>query len=66
MGAKEIIVRCFLLLAGAVIMESCSAALPNIGEVKEEVISYYHSGKYEAELNNVVDKAIAEFEPGCF
>jgi acid phosphatase len=62
MGTKEILTRCLLLLACAVIMESCSAALPNIGEVKEEVISYYHSGKYEAELNNVVDKAIAEFD----
>jgi acid phosphatase len=62
MGTKEIITRCFLLLAGTVIMESCSAALPNIGEVKEEVTNYYHSGKYEAELNNVVDKAIAEFD----
>jgi len=61
MNIKEKITGCIVILAIAVVMESCSTTLPNIGEVKEEVTNYYNSGKYEKELNDVIDKAIAKF-----
>jgi acid phosphatase len=62
MNIKGIIVCSIVILTSAVFLESCSAAMPNIGEVKEQVVDYYHSGKYETELNKVIDKAITGFD----
>lgn len=61
MNIKEKITGFIVILSAAVVMESCSATIPNIGEVKEEVTNYYSSGRYEKELNDVIDKAIVKF-----
>jgi predicted secreted acid phosphatase len=62
MGIKEKVRLCIIVLGVSIAFESCSATLPNIGVVKEQVKDYYHSGKFEAELNSVIDKAIAGFD----
>ncbi len=41
--------------------QACSYEPVNLGAAKEEVINYYESGKFDRELNNVVDKAIEQF-----
>ncbi len=62
MNIKGKITAFIVILAASTVVESCSSTLPNIGEVKEEVVNYYSSGKYGTELNNVIDNAIAKFD----
>jgi acid phosphatase len=59
---KEKIAIYIIIIAAVFAVESCSSSIPNISDVKEEVINYYQSGKYEAELNGVIDDAIAKFD----
>ncbi|MGA7722933.1 MAG: HAD family acid phosphatase [Ignavibacteriaceae bacterium] len=61
MNIIQKITTAIIILTGMALV-SCSSTLPNLSVVKEEVINYYHSGKYEAELNNVIDNAIPEFD----
>lgn len=62
MTLKNGIIRILIILGILFTLESCAATIPNISDVKNEVINYYHSGKYEIELNNVIDNAIAKFD----
>ncbi|MHB1687009.1 MAG: HAD family acid phosphatase [Ignavibacteriaceae bacterium] len=50
-----------------ILLTGCSSAPLNLEIAKEEVMSYYDSGKYDAELDNVVKHAESEFngiQPG--
>jgi len=40
-----------------VILGACASTPPNLGELKQQVISYRENGQYENELANVVEKA---------
>jgi acid phosphatase len=61
MDIKEQIWRYLIIFISAATLESCSSTLPNLSDVKEEIINYYSSGKYVEEVNNVIDDAIAKF-----
>jgi acid phosphatase len=62
MKLKEKLTVFIIILTAPVTFYSCSSTLPNLGLVKEQVVNYYHSGKYEEDLNSVIDKAISKFE----
>jgi len=51
-----------LFVLAAICLQACSPSLPNLGDVKVQIADYYQSGKYEADLNKVIDKAIPEFD----
>jgi len=51
-----------LLLLTAFLFASCYSGPENLSTDKEEIIKYYESGKFENELNNVVDKTEGEFK----
>ncbi len=51
-----------LLLPAIFICQSCATVPINLSIAKEEVINYYESGKYEKDLDKVVNKAIDEFK----
>ena len=57
----------FLFLAIISLFIGCSSAPLNLEIAKDHVMSYYDSGKYDAELDNVVKHAESEFnsiQPG--
>ena len=62
MNLKENFTSLIIILTASINFYSCSSTLPNLGIVKEQVVNFYHSGKYEEELNSVIDKAIARFD----
>jgi len=41
---------------------SCSQTIPNLSYVKKEVVSYYESGGYNKEVEEVVNNAIGQFK----
>ncbi len=51
-----------ILLAAAFIFEACSGGLENLSTAKEAVEKYYSSGKYNADINAAVDRALNNFE----
>ena len=57
----------FLLLTIIILFTGCSSAPLNLEIAKDDVMNYYDSGKYDAELDNVVKHAESEFnsiQPG--
>jgi acid phosphatase len=61
MNSRDNIKKIILILSLPILFHSCAAYPPNLSVVKEEVVNYYSSGKFEEELNNVIDKAISQF-----
>ncbi len=62
MENKLKLINIVLLFAAAFIFEACTSGLENLSTAKEAVEKYYSSGKYDADINNAVDKALNKFE----
>ncbi|MHB8580581.1 MAG: HAD family acid phosphatase [Ignavibacteriaceae bacterium] len=57
----------FLSFCFMILLTGCSRAPLNLEIAKDDVMNYYDSGKYDAELDNVVNHAESEFnniQPG--
>ncbi|MCL5030796.1 MAG: hypothetical protein M1480_17435 [Bacteroidetes bacterium] len=61
MSSKNRVIAVLFFLSAIFIFQSCATVPTNLSLAKEEVINYYESGKYEKELDKVVNKAIDEF-----
>ncbi len=57
---KNLIKISFLL--STLFIYSCAQTIPNLSSVKEEIISYYESGGYSKETEDVIDNAINKFK----
>ena len=55
------LIKIFFLLS-TLFIYSCAQTIPNLSSVKGEIISYYESGGYNKETEEVVDDAINKFK----
>ena len=62
MSSKNRVIAILFFLSAIFIFQSCATVPINLSKAKEEVINYYDSGKYDKELNKVVDNAIDDFK----
>lgn len=56
------LVLSLIFLSAILIFQSCATVPTNLSISKEEVINYYESGRYDKDLDKVVNKAIDEFK----
>jgi len=57
----KIFTKIFLFVS-FLLFYSCSQKLPNLDLIKIEIASYYESGSYDKEVDEVITNAIKEFE----
>ena len=51
-----------LFLFSILLVYSCSQTIPHLSKAKQEVISYYESGGYDKEVEEIVNSAVRQFE----